>query len=303
MRIHHLNCASLFPLGGRLFGRSLNPKAQTYLVCHCLLIESSNGLILINTGPGTEDVLTPQKRLSPLFLRLLRPSLKIHETAVNQIIKLGYRASDVKHIILTHLDVNQVGGLDDFPNAQLHIMEAELKAAMEPKNMLARIRYPTRDRLSSKSWNTYYAEGEKWFGMDAVRHLVNLPEEILLIPLCGYTEGHAGVAIKTDQGWLLHAGNSYFFQGELNQDYNCPAGLRAYQKLMQVNRKMRLLNQIKLKDLAHQHHSDLRIFCYHDPTEFEDLKRSVPRLLFSGNDALDNILWMKPKHSDQSKFT
>jgi glyoxylase-like metal-dependent hydrolase (beta-lactamase superfamily II) len=303
MRIYHLNCASLFPLGGRLIGRSLNPKGQTHLVCHCLLIESPDGLILINTGPGLQDVLTPQKRLGSLFLKLMRPSLNVHDTAVNQVIRLGYRASDVKHIILTHLDANHVGGLDDFPNAQLHVMQAELKAAMNPKNTLARIRYPKRELLSSKSWNTYYAEGEKWFGMDAVRHLVNMPEEILLIPLCGYTEGHAGVAVKTDQGWLLHAGNAYFFQGELNQDYNCPAGLRVYQKLMQINRKMRVLNQIKLRDLSHEHQSDLRIFCSHDPTEFEDLKRAVPRLLFSDNEALNNILWMRPNHSTQSNFS
>lgn len=303
MRIYHLNCASLFPLGGSLIGRNLGPKIKPHLVCHCLLIESPHGLILVNTGLGLGDVLNPQNRLGPLFLALLRPSLHIHETAVNQVIKLGFNPSDVKHIIFTHLDTDQVGGLEDFPKAQLHVMRAELKAAMNPKNMLARLRYPTKELLGSRSWSTYYAEGEKWFGMDAVRHLENLPEGILLIPLSGYTEGHAGVAIKTNQGWLLHAGNSYFFQGELNQDYNCPAGLRAYQRLMQVNRKMRILNQIRLRDLSHEHHSDLRIFCSHDPTEFRDLSRSAPRLLLCDNETLSNILWMKPNNLNQSIST
>lgn len=42
MRIHHLNCGTDCPLGGRLFdGRSKGLKG--HLVCHCWLIETDQG--------------------------------------------------------------------------------------------------------------------------------------------------------------------------------------------------------------------------------------------------------------------
>lgn len=49
MRIHHLNCGTDCPFGGALFdGRS---KGLTgHLVCHCLLIETNEGLVLVDTG-------------------------------------------------------------------------------------------------------------------------------------------------------------------------------------------------------------------------------------------------------------
>jgi glyoxylase-like metal-dependent hydrolase (beta-lactamase superfamily II) len=60
-------------------------------------------------------------------------------------------------------------------------------------------------------WKYYAPGGEPWFGFEAVRDLEGLPPEILLIPLAGHTRGHAGIAIKTADGWLLHAGDAYFY--------------------------------------------------------------------------------------------
>jgi glyoxylase-like metal-dependent hydrolase (beta-lactamase superfamily II) len=51
-------------------------------------------------------------------------------------------------------------------------------------------------------------------GFEAVRDLDGLPPEILLVPLAGHTWGHSAVAIDTGDGWLLHAGDAYFFRGE-----------------------------------------------------------------------------------------
>ena len=55
MRIHHLNCGTCCPAGGRLFDGT-SDAAFGHLVCHCLLIESDAGLILVDTGFGTRDI-------------------------------------------------------------------------------------------------------------------------------------------------------------------------------------------------------------------------------------------------------
>lgn len=293
MRIHHLNCSTFCPYGGQAFERESSGFGEAHLICHCLLIETYNGLVLVDTGLGMKDIFYPEERFGKFLQRIMRPKLKINETAVRQIRALGFHPSDVRHIILTHLDFDHAGGIDDFPNATVHVMDAEVNAATHSKGFLTQKRYAPAQLTHAKTWQKYYAEGEKWFGFDAVRKLEGLPEEILLVPLIGHSEGHTGVAVNTDQGWLLHAGDAYYFRGELNHDYSCPPGLRGLQKILEVNHKRRMFNQMKLRDLAHSQRADVRIFCSHDKVEFEDLKHGEQRLLAGSPEAFENVLWMK----------
>ena len=47
MRIHHLNCGTMCPWGGRLMdGRKDRAGEPARVVCHCLLIETNDGLVL-----------------------------------------------------------------------------------------------------------------------------------------------------------------------------------------------------------------------------------------------------------------
>jgi glyoxylase-like metal-dependent hydrolase (beta-lactamase superfamily II) len=293
MRIHHLNCCTFCPLGGHLMDRITDGLGEARLVCHCLLIEASDGLILVDTGLGTKDISRPRERTSTFFRNILRPKLAYEETAIMQIKRLGFKASDVKHIILTHLDFDHAGGIDDFPMAQVHLMQAEVNAATNRNSFIAKRRYQPRQFSSIKSWNTYSSNGERWFGFESVRELVGIPPEILLIPLCGHTEGHAGVAVSTDQGWILHAGDAYFFRGEMNPDYSCPSGLRTYQAMMEVNRKMRLFNQQRLRELSRNHH-EIRIFSAHDAIEYDDLRAEELKILSSAQmEPYQNVLWMR----------
>ena len=81
MRIHHLNCVTMCPPGGRLMdGRAgfLGPAALT---CHCLLLETDRGLVMIDTGFGLNDVMEPTPRLSKFFLATCRPALNEGQTA------------------------------------------------------------------------------------------------------------------------------------------------------------------------------------------------------------------------------
>ena len=84
MKIHHLNCGTCCPVGGRLFDGT-SDSVVGHLVCHCLLIETDAGLVLIDTGFGTRDVDHPGARLSPFFRALNNPQLREHETAAAQV--------------------------------------------------------------------------------------------------------------------------------------------------------------------------------------------------------------------------
>lgn len=270
MRIHHLNCGTFCPLGGRLidgFSSGLTGR----LVCHCLLIESEQGLILVDTGLGTQDVRTPYPRLSRLYVDLLNIQLNMEDTAVRQIERLGFSAADVRHIVVTHLDFDHAGGLEDFPLATVHVYNRELEAATgERQGFVAKRRYLPEQWDAVERWQRYEAGGEPWFGFECVRDLQGLPPEILLIPLIGHTWGHCGVAVDTGSGWLLCAGDAYFYRDEVGRtEPDCPAGLIAYQKLMEVDREARLHNQARLRTLSLEHSEVVRMFCSHDAVEFE----------------------------------
>lgn len=279
MRIHHLNCGTCCPLGGRLFDGS-SDGAHAHLVCHCLLVESSDGLVLIDTGYGLRDVEQPHRRLSEFFLKLNNVQLRREETAAARVRGLGFDPADVRHIVLTHLDFDHAGGIEDFPNALLHVTAREKEVADERRGgaFVSRKRYRPQQWDEADRWALYpLGGGERWFGFDAVRDLKGLPPEILLIPLAGHTWGHAGVAIREDSGgWLFYAGDAYFYRGEVGaQSPECPPGLRGYQAMMEVDRRARLANQAKVRRLSIDHAEEVRMFCAHDAVEFELLADKV----------------------------
>jgi glyoxylase-like metal-dependent hydrolase (beta-lactamase superfamily II) len=272
MRIHHLNCGTCCPAGGRLFdGTSDSPLAQ--IVCHCMLIESEQGLILIDTGFGTREVATPGRRIAPFFRALNNPQLREEETAIAQLRARGFNPSDVRHIVISHLDFDHAGGIEDFPHAAIHITAREKEVADEQRGgaFVGTRRYRPQQWDEIENWRLYaMGGGEPWFGFDCVRDLHGLPPEILLVPLAGHTWGHSGVAIDTPRGWLFYAADAYFYRGEIGSErYDCPPGLRGYQAMMEVDRAARLTNQQRIRQLSLDHGDELRIFCAHDAREFE----------------------------------
>jgi glyoxylase-like metal-dependent hydrolase (beta-lactamase superfamily II) len=270
MRIHHLNCGTDCPFGGAFFdGRSKGPLG--HLVCHCLLIETDAGLVLVDTGYGLRDVREPFPRLSRPFAAMLNIRLREEETAVRQIERLGFSPADVRHILITHLDFDHAGGLEDFPNATVHLTRTEFETySSRRQGFIMKNRYRPMQVDEVRNWRTYDPQGERWFGFGAVRQLEGLPPEILLIPLRGHTWGHAGVAIATDDGWLLHAGDAYFYRDEVRRpDRRCTPGLRGYQTMMEVDRAARLANQDRLRALSLDRAGDVRMICAHDVVEYE----------------------------------
>ncbi len=273
MRIHHLNCGCMCPPGGALMdGFSRGPTGL--LVCHCVLIEADDGLVLVDTGFGMRDVLRPYERLSPLFIHLNRIQFDPEHTALGQVERLGFDARDVRHIVLTHLDFDHAGGLEDFPEATVHVMEAEADAARRREGFIARRRYRPEQWNEVRRWRFYERDGSRWHGFDAVRDLDGLPPEILMIPLPGHTEGHAGVAIETTEGWFLNAGDTYFNRHEMDRpERRCPPGARAYQRMMAVDPDLHLRNQDRVRRLAQDRRAGVKVFCSHDAAEFEALRR------------------------------
>ena len=268
MRVHHLNCGTLRPLGRRMINGDGSPFRAGRLVCHCLLGETDAGLVLVDTGFGLVDV--ERRGGAGLVQRgyaklATRPRLDPEETAVRQVERLGYTAGDVRHVVLTHLDLDHASGLPDFPHARVHVTAAEHGAAMQPRSRLERFRYRPHHWSHDPDWVLYGPGGDTWFGVAGVRELDGLPG-LALVPLPGHTRGHAGVAVETGRRWLLHAGDAYFFHGEVDRarPHSTP-GLAGFQKRFEVDAAARRESRARVRELDAQ----VERFCSHDPIEFD----------------------------------
>lgn len=272
MRIHHLNCGTMCPNGARLVNGEGGFLEPSRIVCHCLLIEGDSGLVLVDTGFGVEDTLKP-RRLGAAFA-LMRPRAEIGETALTQIEALGFAAEDVKQIVATHLDPDHSGGLPDFPLAEVHVFARELDAAMSP-TLRDRPRYRRAHWSHNPHWIRHEIEGDEWFGFEGVKILPDLGTEVLMVPLIGHTLGHTGIAIKRKDGWLLHCGDAYFHHDELSTPPGCPSGLRLFQNLNNADRRQRLANQERLRELVSRHGEEVSLLCSHDPYELDGAQASA----------------------------
>lgn len=265
-RVHHLSCGTMCPMGGRWVAGapSARPGADPVLVCHVLAVETKGGLVLVDTGYGTEDCRSP-RRLG-YAIRLTAPVLREEETALRQLERLGFSARDVRHVAVTHLDVDHAGGLPDFPEATVHVMSKEHEAAMARRSFKERLRYRPAHFAHAPQWQVHDLQGERWKGFEAVRAVGDTDDEILLVPLEGHTRGHAGVAVRAGDGWLLHAGDAYFHELELREPAKAPIGLRLFAAVNAMDNPLRWRNLERLRELGRSD-TGVRVFCAHDAAE------------------------------------
>jgi glyoxylase-like metal-dependent hydrolase (beta-lactamase superfamily II) len=271
MRIHHLNTGTMCPIGRRFVNGTGGIFQRARMVCHCLLVETNDGLALVDTGIGLDDIAQPQ-RLGRKWVRQTAPQLDPAETAVQQVKALGYSPGDVRHLLLTHLDRDHAGGIPDFPGAKVHVHRKEHEMAVLNKIAAPKGRYVTEQWKHGPDWMFYGEGGEDWFGFKGVRALGDREPDVLMIPLPGHTPGHCGIAVRGKDKWLLHAGDSYFFHGQLQAFPRMPLVLGLFQRRADMDRHARIANQERLRTLKATHGSEVTIFNSHDPVDYENCR-------------------------------
>jgi glyoxylase-like metal-dependent hydrolase (beta-lactamase superfamily II) len=266
-QITHLNCGTMCPRGRRFLNGDGGYLDPGHLVCHVLLVQLADGLALVDTGLGEAEVRN-HRLLNPGIRAVLRPQLIGSETALSHVRSLGYDAADVRHIVLTHADFDHAGGIGDFPSAQVHISGTEYAALTAPP-LRERVRYAVaaHDWAHRPQWVTHDVGGDSWFGFESVRVLEGSDSEVVMIPLPGHSLGHSGVAVRTPDGWLLHAGDAFFNRRQLQTPPSCPPGLRLFQSVVVADNRKRRANLERLRELVASHSDAVTVICAHDPVQ------------------------------------
>lgn len=264
MRIHHLNCGSLSPLYPRL-----------HSIVYCLLVETDDGLVLVDTGFGVQDYLKPTRMMDG-FLKLMGVPRNVEETAIYQVRALGYDPQDVRHIVFTHLHLDHAGGMRDFPMAKIHVFKGEYKSAMSPRGLVER-GCDSAHWAHNPKWVLHDRVDGEWFGFPRLSVLGRNTPDIYLIPLPGHTRGHCGVALASDHGWLFNCGDAASpFHKEVDP-HGYPEDMQPLNILPGwVSRRLIGPHVPDLRRLIQEHGDEVNMFSSHDIYSFEkNLDRKI----------------------------
>jgi glyoxylase-like metal-dependent hydrolase (beta-lactamase superfamily II) len=277
VEIHHLNCGTMHGFGfpsddetGGFFKRGRG-------VIHCLLVNTGDGLALVDTGWGTRDCTDPSPAVRQ-FMDMTGCPRNLDETAIRQIEALGHDAAEVKHVFLTHMHLDHAGGLPDFPAATVHLFAAEMEACLHPRTPMEWHAYRPEHRAHGPKWQPHTLQGDRWFGLDCAPSLRVGEAEFVMIPFTGHTRGHCAVALRTGEQWLLHCGDAYgyYCQADPVQPYTHPCG-RLMEAIVTTGFNMPRRHWACIRSLLRAHGDEIQTFCAHDAHEFElCARRSTP---------------------------
>ncbi len=253
MKVRHLNCGILHAPPG--------PQAS----CHCLLLEDAGRLALVDAGIGLEDVARPDERIGRPAIDAAGFQFHEHLTARRQIERLGFEATDVRDIVLTHADPDHAGGLSDFPDANVHVAAEELAASKSGTQRYSSLQFTHEPR-----WVSHEPSSKRWFDIECRPLTLAVDAEVALVPLFGHTLGHCGVAVRDGDRWLLHVGDAYYLRVELSTDDHPVSALATLRAEDDAARRQSLAI---LRRLHEEHGAAIEMFGYHDVDELPESAR------------------------------
>ena len=123
----------------------------------------------------------------------------------------AYKASDVRHVVVTHLDLDHAGGISDFPGATVHLHAREHAAAMARATLRERERYHVR-ALVARPEVVGLHRGRRHLarvagGHAAARHRRRDRARADARP---HARPLGGDRERRGERWLVHAGDAYF---------------------------------------------------------------------------------------------
>ena len=202
-------------------GAGLGALAWLRLSNAILVIEHRGGdVTLVDAGWSEAQCRAPLREIGLLQSLLLGVTVREGDDAKAQLARRGIAPDRVRRIVATHLHVDHVGGLDDFPDAEVITTPDELASARARGRVhgfdvarLARIGRLTLVGL----------DGPARAGFAATRAL---GPGLTLLDARGHTAGSVAVEVELGGTRLLHLGDAAYTLQEAEQDRPSPLSRR-----------------------------------------------------------------------------
>ena len=208
-----LNLRSVFLEGSPLHGGSLgliralrrDPVTRGPFPMWVWIVETSDELVLIDTGSRSDQdggltrtmfAVSPAQELVPGLSRL------------------GYRPSDFTKVVMTHLHVDHVGGLEAFPADRIWVSKAEWDpVARFPGSLMRPLTAPVPRTFRPR---TFTFDGPPIHPFPA-SHQVTSDGTVVALPTPGHSPGHTSYLVRSPKGPILLAGDVTYSQDALER--------------------------------------------------------------------------------------
>lgn len=183
LKIHPIPiCRITSDKGGFLFLQMNEYGKKITFPVYVWLIEGGDEPILVDTACTAEEFWK-----YTLYAKDLEDIEPIEEALPRH----GVSLSDIKTIIITHLDADHILNMRKFPNARFIVQEEEMNFALNPHPFFA------------KKYTPHLYEGINWETVNGDKEIIP-GVEVIFTP--GHTAGSQSVAVDTAQGKMVIPG-------------------------------------------------------------------------------------------------
>jgi glyoxylase-like metal-dependent hydrolase (beta-lactamase superfamily II) len=192
----------------RLVNTLFDDEFTEWLPVYVWLIEHPEGLILVDTGISTnanDRIWFPP--FMPLIQRAASFDISPAQEVGAQMQKLGFSASDIRWVLLTHLHQDHDGGLHHFPASQFLVSAEEWEAA---KGLQGRLNGYLNHRWPDWFRPQLVHFEERPFGPFSSSYTVTEAGDVHLVPTPGHSPGHLSVILNEGERSIFFAGDTSY---------------------------------------------------------------------------------------------
>ncbi|HTW86484.1 MAG TPA: N-acyl homoserine lactonase family protein [Candidatus Binataceae bacterium] len=212
------------------------------------LIEHPKGLVLFDSGCNPKILDDPVGYWGPMAAGMPFKWSK-QETLDKQIERVGYKASDVKYVVLSHGHLDHAGGLAYFPDAKFIVGAGELRYAYWP-DPDRRWAFILEDFLPTRGFQWIeLGQDQDLFGDGAVTFLYTP----------GHTPGECSIVVNLPNRRVLVTGDTVHTRAAFENEVSMPFSVNHMQAMASLKR-------IKsMRDLG-----GAQIWITHDPDDWRE---------------------------------
>ena len=189
-----------------------------------VLVRHDGDIVLVDAGWSEAACDAPYREIGFTRAKFLGVSVKPEDSIARQLEARGFARDKVSAVIATHLHFDHIGGVCDFPNAELVVTSNELAAFRKwPRDSGYRLRdLPIGDRISAVELR----DGP--FGAWDESLDIFDDGSVILLDSKGHTPGLLAVHITHKNQRYLHAGDAVYKRWELNETNGGPATISRF---------------------------------------------------------------------------
>lgn len=218
------------------------------------LIEHRKGLVLFDTGIAPEAIEDPAAVYGAELAGALGLGGTSEQRIDRQVEALGYKLTDVTHVVASHMHFDHSGGHHLFPHARFYVGQGELAFAHFPEPIGAFCYMPDQlARTRNFDWREVPGVDVDLFGDGSL--------VILFTP--GHTPGELSLKVRLASRTFLLTGDAVHLRAALEKEYHFPIDADT----REATRTLRRLKRLRDSEEA-------TVWISHDPEDWAAYKHA-----------------------------